>query len=102
FLALFGGLEVFGVAGVLVGPVVVSVAVVTLRLYVETAIGRSIDSRWAAARESPLGPSTVAPVTPPRFLDRNHWNEGIAQPGGPAADARPLIRRSHDLAITEC
>jgi predicted PurR-regulated permease PerM len=44
FLALFGGLEVLGVAGLLVGPVVVSVAVVALRLYAhEAEAGRSAD-----------------------------------------------------------
>jgi predicted PurR-regulated permease PerM len=42
FLALFGGLEVLGVVGLLVGPVVVSVAVVALRLYAHQAeAGRS-------------------------------------------------------------
>jgi predicted PurR-regulated permease PerM len=33
FLGLFGGLEVLGVSGLVVGPVLMSVAVVTLRLY---------------------------------------------------------------------
>jgi predicted PurR-regulated permease PerM len=33
FIALFGGLEVLGVIGLLVGPVLVSVALVALRLY---------------------------------------------------------------------
>jgi len=33
FLALFGGIEVMGIAGLVVGPVLMSVAVVTLRLY---------------------------------------------------------------------
>ena len=43
FLALFGGLEVLGVVGLLVGPVVVSVAVVALRLYArEVEAGRSV------------------------------------------------------------
>jgi predicted PurR-regulated permease PerM len=40
FLALFGGLEVLGVAGLLVGPVVVSVAIVALRLYAHEAEAR--------------------------------------------------------------
>jgi predicted PurR-regulated permease PerM len=40
FVALFGGLEVLGVAGLLVGPVVVSVAVVALRLYAHEAEAR--------------------------------------------------------------
>ena len=43
FLALFGGLEVMGVAGLLVGPVVVSVAVVALRLY-----AREMEARRSA------------------------------------------------------
>ena len=43
FLALFGGLEVLGVVGLLVGPVLVSVAVVVLRLYAhEAAAARSV------------------------------------------------------------
>jgi predicted PurR-regulated permease PerM len=43
FLALFGGLEVLGMAGLLVGPVVVSVAVVALRLYArEMQVNRSV------------------------------------------------------------
>jgi predicted PurR-regulated permease PerM len=38
FIALFGGLEIFGLAGLLVGPILMSIAISTLRLYVrETA-----------------------------------------------------------------
>jgi len=38
FIALFGGLELFGLSGLVVGPILMSVAVATLRLYVrETA-----------------------------------------------------------------
>ena len=33
FIALFGGLEVFGLGGLIVGPIVVSLAVAVLRLY---------------------------------------------------------------------
>ena len=33
FIAMFGGLEVLGVAGLILGPVLVSVALVALRLY---------------------------------------------------------------------
>ena len=33
FIALFGGVEVFGLKGLVVGPVVMSLAVATLRLY---------------------------------------------------------------------
>jgi predicted PurR-regulated permease PerM len=33
FIALFGGLEVLGLSGLIVGPVVVSLAVAVLRLY---------------------------------------------------------------------
>ena len=42
FIALFGGLELFGLAGLVVGPILMSLAVATLRLYVrETASARS-------------------------------------------------------------
>jgi predicted PurR-regulated permease PerM len=34
FVALFGGLEVFGLAGLIMGPVLMAVALATLRLYV--------------------------------------------------------------------
>jgi len=34
FIALFGGLEVFGISGLIVGPILMSIAVATLRLYV--------------------------------------------------------------------
>ncbi len=38
FIALFGGLELFGLSGLIVGPVLMSMAIATLRLYVrETA-----------------------------------------------------------------
>jgi predicted PurR-regulated permease PerM len=38
FIALFGGLEIFGLSGLIVGPILMSIAVSTLRLYVrETA-----------------------------------------------------------------
>jgi predicted PurR-regulated permease PerM len=38
FIALFGGLELFGLSGLIVGPILMSVAVATMRLYVrETA-----------------------------------------------------------------
>jgi predicted PurR-regulated permease PerM len=33
FIALFGGLEAFGVSGLIVGPVVMSLAVAVLRIY---------------------------------------------------------------------
>jgi predicted PurR-regulated permease PerM len=33
FLALFGGLEVLGLSGLIVGPVVMALAVAVLRLY---------------------------------------------------------------------
>ena len=34
FIALFGGVEIFGLAGLIVGPILMSIAVATLRLYV--------------------------------------------------------------------
>jgi predicted PurR-regulated permease PerM len=33
FVALFGGLEVMGLPGLIVGPVIMALAVATLRLY---------------------------------------------------------------------
>jgi len=33
FIALFGGLEIFGISGLIVGPILMSIAVATLRLY---------------------------------------------------------------------
>jgi predicted PurR-regulated permease PerM len=33
FIALFGGLEAFGVSGLIVGPVVMSLAIAVLRIY---------------------------------------------------------------------
>lgn len=42
FIALFGGLELFGLGGLIVGPILMSLAVATLRLYVrETTPERS-------------------------------------------------------------
>jgi predicted PurR-regulated permease PerM len=40
FVALFGGVEVFGFKGLVVGPVVMSIAVATLRLYAREAAAR--------------------------------------------------------------
>jgi predicted PurR-regulated permease PerM len=40
FVALFGGVEVFGLKGLVVGPIVMSIAVATLRLY-----GREAEAR---------------------------------------------------------
>ena len=57
FIALFGGLEVFGLTGLIVGPVVVSLAVAVLRLY-----AREEHARRAATDErfprSPLATGT--------------------------------------------
>jgi predicted PurR-regulated permease PerM len=55
FVALFGGIEVFGLKGLVVGPVLMSVAVAILRIYVREA---------RAAREG--GP----PPSLPGFLKR--------------------------------
>jgi len=43
FIALFGGLEIFGISGLIVGPILMSIAVATLRLYAREA-GRRGDS----------------------------------------------------------
>jgi predicted PurR-regulated permease PerM len=43
FAALFGGVEVFGLSGLVVGPVVMSLAVAVLRLYAtETRLRRHL------------------------------------------------------------
>ena len=45
FAALFGGVEVFGLAGLLVGPVLMALAIAVLRLYVaETTARRHLES----------------------------------------------------------
>ena len=43
FIALFGGLEVLGLAGLIVGPVIMGLAVVVLRLYAREAKARRAD-----------------------------------------------------------
>ena len=48
FIALFGGLELFGLSGLVVGPILMSVAVATLRLYVR----ETSDERPAAKTAS--------------------------------------------------
>jgi predicted PurR-regulated permease PerM len=40
FIALFGGLEALGLAGLIVGPVIMVLAVVVLRLYAREAKAR--------------------------------------------------------------
>jgi predicted PurR-regulated permease PerM len=40
FIALFGGLEVMGLPGLIVGPVVMALAVAVLRLYAHEARSR--------------------------------------------------------------
>jgi predicted PurR-regulated permease PerM len=44
FLALFGGLEVLGLSGLIVGPVVMALAVAVLRLYAREEKARSISA----------------------------------------------------------
>jgi predicted PurR-regulated permease PerM len=51
FVALFGGLEVMGLAGLVVGPVLMSLAVVVLRLY-----AREVAARRAASSGRGAGP----------------------------------------------
>jgi len=41
FVALFGGLEVFGLAGLIMGPILMAVALATLRLYVRERRSRA-------------------------------------------------------------
>ena len=48
FIALFGGLEVFGLTGLIVGPVVVSLAVAVLRLYAREEKARRAEKTSAS------------------------------------------------------
>jgi predicted PurR-regulated permease PerM len=45
FLALFGGLEVLGLAGLIAGPVIMALAVAVLRLYAREAGARGKQAR---------------------------------------------------------
>jgi predicted PurR-regulated permease PerM len=49
FVALFGGLETMGLAGLVVGPVLMSLAVVVLRLYAREAAARRATSSGRGA-----------------------------------------------------
>jgi predicted PurR-regulated permease PerM len=42
FAALFGGVEVFGLAGLVVGPLIMSVSFAVLRIYAEDAEERRV------------------------------------------------------------
>lgn len=53
FVALFGGLEVFGLIGLILGPVIMSLAVALLRIYEsEAALRRAADSAASTAESS--------------------------------------------------
>jgi predicted PurR-regulated permease PerM len=45
FLALFGGLEVMGLIGLIAGPVIMALAVAVLRLYAREAGARTRKAR---------------------------------------------------------
>ena len=49
FLALFGGLEVLGLAGLIAGPMIMALAVAVLRLYAREAKARERRVREAAS-----------------------------------------------------
>jgi predicted PurR-regulated permease PerM len=49
FLALFGGLEVLGLAGLIAGPMIMALAVAVLRLYAREAKARERRVRGAAS-----------------------------------------------------
>ena len=42
FIALFGGVEVFGIVGLVLGPVLVTLSLATLRTYQESTVGGSV------------------------------------------------------------
>ena len=54
FLALFGGIEVLGLKGLIIGPVVMALAVTILRLY-----AREAAARRNASPSSPLERSSL-------------------------------------------
>jgi predicted PurR-regulated permease PerM len=71
FIALFGGLEVFGLSGLIVGPLVMALAVAILRLYAneEKARRSAADkevSDQAAAEKTAATTATVAAVQSPK------------------------------------
>jgi predicted PurR-regulated permease PerM len=43
FAALFGGVEVFGLKGLIVGPLLMSVAIAVIRLYVAEGVAQRLD-----------------------------------------------------------
>ena len=51
FIALFGGLEVFGLAGVLAGPVIMAVAVAVLRIYARDRAGAQRNAMVSSTHE---------------------------------------------------
>ena len=84
FAALFGGVEVFGLKGLIVGPVLMSIAVAVLRLYatetrlrrhltmipIETALEdpERVERETRASRASAAG---LVPVKGPTKIERN-------------------------------
>jgi predicted PurR-regulated permease PerM len=62
FIALFGGIEVFGVAGLVLGPVVVSFAIAVVTTYEQEMLGGGPPDARAKAIEPPL---TVRPLSEP-------------------------------------
>jgi predicted PurR-regulated permease PerM len=60
FIALFGGLEVFGLSGLIVGPLVMALAVAILRLYANEEKARRTAEQKAAAEKSAA--VAIAPV----------------------------------------
>jgi predicted PurR-regulated permease PerM len=65
-VALFGGLEAFGLIGVILGPVIMSLSVAVLRIYQrEATVRRAQELRLALPLSSPIGDSRLCPGPSP-------------------------------------
>ena len=63
FAALLGGVQVFGLKGLIVGPVVMSLAVVVLRMYADEARKRRVDL-VASNGSAPHAPASMRRAPP--------------------------------------
>jgi predicted PurR-regulated permease PerM len=71
FISLFGGVEVFGLVGLIVGPVIASVSLALLQTYDRVVCadarrsGQDLSKQAAAAERQLVGPSSAPPSRPP-------------------------------------
>lgn len=69
FIAIFGGIEVFGVIGLVLGPVLVSVCLAVLRTWEEVSSGRAIEGETLVRISTPSQPSRPSR---PSFAGERH------------------------------